>query len=59
MTDAKIAPKGAAADNSMKANNYMVPIAGMLALVLIIVTEMFYRGTLFDAPDFKTITIVS
>ena len=59
MTDAKIAPKGTAAGNSMKSNNYMVLIAGIFALVLIIVTEMFYRGTLFDSPEFKTITIVN
>ena len=42
MTDAKIAPKGTAAGNSMKSNNYMVLIAGILALVLLIVSEMFY-----------------
>ena len=43
----------------MKFNNYMALIAGIVAFILIILTEMTYRGTLFDAPEFKTITMIN
>ena len=60
MTSSKVSPTSSGAKEiGVKPCNYYALISGLVALPVIMLTELLYRDALYDAPEFRSITMIS